>query len=131
MVSLFIVVIVVAFFFMVIMRLVGVIIIIFFVIVIISMLIFFMIVMGLEQRTLTELQFDCAVRFKQFSHIGIRGQCFNCICQPWRQTGPNPKYKIGILQRGGLRRAKAVFMRACTGLNNQIGCANTLHDPSN
>ena len=96
--------IVVAFFLMVIMRLVGVIIIVF-VIVVIPMLIFFMIVMGLEQRTFPKLQFDRAISLKQSSHSGIRCECFNCICKPRCQIGSNPKHKIGVLQRGGLRRA--------------------------
>ena len=110
------------------MRLVGVVVMVF-VIVFFFMIFVVTAVMCFEQRTFPELQFDRAICFQKCSHRGIRCERFNRISQPWRQIGSNPKHKIGVLQRGGLRRAQAIFVRACTGLNNQIRRADSIHDP--
>ena len=103
------------------------------VIVIIVIIVVFMIivVMGFKQGALAELQLNRAIGFKQRRQPGIRRQCFDRIRQPWRQVRTNPEYQIGTLQRGGLRRAQAVFVRARTRLHNQIRRPNALHDPRN
>ena len=60
------------------------------------------IVMGFEQSTFPDIQLDRAICLQQLCHGGVRCQGFNRIREPWRQIRRNPKYKIGVLQRGGL-----------------------------
>ncbi len=69
------------------------------------------VIMGFKQRVFAEIQKNRSVRFKQGRDRCIACQGANSVLQPRGQIFANPKDKVCVLQRGGLRGAQVVFMR--------------------
>ncbi len=69
------------------------------------------VIMGFKQRVFAEIQKNRSVRFKQGRDRCIACQGANSVLQPRGQIFANPKDKVCVLQRCGLRGAQVVFMR--------------------
>jgi hypothetical protein len=94
----------------------------------IVMIIVVAVIVSFKQRIFSKLQLNCAIDLQQTCQNRSRREGFKRLCQPWRQIGPDPKHKIGVLQGSGLRGAQTILMGSRARLDDQIRHANSLHD---